>query len=197
MGKGGAAQLNVKQVNVKFGSGEEVLNAYWGFLSDGGLVIPDQDDFDEGQAVRLCIHIASLSQQYDLGGRVVRRQAGDRQAIVAFDHGEPHDMLLTAALSETDDVPARRYQRYAVSLPAEVRGGAEDAHGQLIDVSAGGCCVRLDTSADGALGVGAEVSVETQSFQARGIVVWARGRDRGVSFDAPGQWAVTQFIGTL
>jgi hypothetical protein len=193
MGKGGPALDDVKQVTVKFGSGQEVLSAYWGFLSDGGLVIPDQEDLNEGQLVRLRIRIDSSGADYDLGGRVVRRHSADHQVIVAFDHGEPHDMLLTAALSETDDVPARRFQRYAVSVPVEVG----DAQAQLVDVSAGGCCLRLPAPQAEALPVGADVMVSTQEFEARGTVVWVHGLDRGVSFDESGTWAATQYIESL
>jgi hypothetical protein len=187
----------VKRVEVRFKNGQDVLLAYWGFLSDGGLVIPDREEFAEGQPVRLQVKVASLASDYELGGRIVRRHAADRQAIVAFDPGEPHDMLLTAALAETDDVPARRYQRFSVSLPAELSASEGAAGGHLIDVSAGGCCVRLDAPSNGALAIGAPVSVSTQEFSASGTVVWSRGLDRGVSFDAAGVWAAQQFLDRL
>lgn len=187
----------VKQVEVKFGSGHEVLGAYWGFLSDGGLVIPDSEDLDEGQPVQLRIHIASQNSAYDLGGRVVRRHTDDRQVIVAFDPGEPHDMLLTAALAETDDVPARRFQRFSVSTPAEINGDSGTGAGRLTDVSAGGCCVRLDASSRNGFTLGAAVTISTQEFQSTGTIVWVRGKDRGVSFDEAGVWAAAQYIESL
>ncbi len=194
MDNGGTAALDdVKQIRVTFGSGQEVLSAYWGFLSDGGLVIPDHDDLNEGQPVQLQIHIDSSGARYDLGGRVVRCHAADRQAIVAFHPGEPHDMLLTAALAEADDVPARRFQRYAVSLPVEVGG----VQAQLVDVSAGGCCLRLAAPLASELPIGVDVVVSTQEFEARGTIVWIHGLDRGVSFDESGTWAATQFIESL
>jgi len=186
----------VKEVNVQFGSGQEVLTAYWGFLSDGGLVIPDAGELNEGQAVRLRVRIASSAKDYDLGGRVVRLHADDRQAIVAFDPGEPHDMLLTAALAETDDVPARRYPRISVTLPAEVTSGGDAATGQLHDVSLGGCCVKLDRGSP-AFSVGSVVTVATQTFASTGTVVWRRGPDCGVSFDDAGTEAVTPYIESL
>jgi len=193
MGKGGAANVAVKQITVKFGSGQEVLSAYWGFLADGGLVIPDRGDLDEGQPVQLQIEIGSSGAEYDLGGKVVRRHGAGEQVIVAFDPGEPHDMLLTAALSETDNVPARRFQRYAVSLPVEIGG----VQAQLVDVSAGGCCLRLSMKKTDELPIGTDVVVSTQEFEARGVVVWVHGLDRGISFDAPGTWAATQYIESL
>lgn len=194
MGNGGPAVVDdVKQVRVKFSTGQDVLSAYWGFLSDGGLVIPDQDDLNEGEPVRLQIHIDSSGAKYDLGGRVVRCDGADRQAIVAFHPGEPHDMLLTAALAEADDVPARRYQRYAVSLPVEVGG----FQAQLVDMSAGGCCVRLAAPLADELPIGTDVLVSTQAFEARGTIVWIYGLDRGISFDKSGTWAATQYIETL
>ena len=102
-------------------------------------------------------------------------------------------MLLTAALSEADDVPARRFQRYAVSLPVEVGG----LQAQLVDVSAGGCCLRLAAPLADEIPVGTEVVVSTQEFESRGIVVWVYGLDRGVSFDASGTWAATQYLERL
>lgn len=193
----GGRTVGVKQVEVKFGTGQEVLGAYWGFLSDGGLVIPDDEDLDEGQPVQLHIHIASQYSEYDLGGRVVRRHTNDRHVIVAFDPGEPHDMLLTAALAETDDVPARRYQRFSVSIPAEINGDGGDGAGRLTDVSAGGCCVRLDDSSRASFGLGSAVNISTQEFQSTGTIVWVRGKDRGVSFDEAGVWAASQYIDSL
>jgi hypothetical protein len=189
-------ELKVKQLDVRFGSGQEVLTAYWGFLSDGGLVIPDRGELNLGQLVRLRVHIASSETDCDLGGKVVRLHQRDQQAIVAFDPGEPHDMLLTAALAETDDVPARAYQRHAVALPVEASGSSGDATGRLVDLSCGGCCVRLDDAAE-LFAVGEDIGVTTQEFRATGTVVWAHGQDRGVSFDDAGRAAATTFVDTL
>lgn len=186
----------MKQVDVHFGSGQEVLGAYWGFLSDGGLVIPDGGELDEGQSVTLHVHIASSDTDYDLGGRVVRLHRYDGRAIVAFDPGEPHDMLLTAALAETDDVPARRFHRYSLALPVELTDGSASLAGRLLDLSVGGCCVRLRGDGDG-FAIGSSVRVTTSSFSATGTVVWARGADRGVSFDSAGEAAAERFVDTL
>jgi hypothetical protein len=185
----------LKQVEVRFSCGKDVLSAYWGFLSDGGLVIPDRDDFDEGQAIKLSIHIASSDTSYALGGRVVRRHMAGQQAIVAFDPGEPHDMLLTAALSETDDVPARRFRRYPVSLPAEIERSGEELAGQLTDISRAGCCIRL--AGEHTLAVGDRVHLSTPRFAASGAVVWIRGKECGVSFDEIGIAASSKFIDSL
>ena len=188
----------MRQVNVRFGTGQEVLNAYWGFLSDGGLVIPDQDGFAEGVAVSVRVQIASSQTQYELFGRIVRRDAA-RHAVVAFDPGEPHDMLLTAALSETDDVPARRHKRHQLKKRAEVLNGDGRAPvtGRMLDVSRAGCCVRLDGATAGAFPNGTSVTVLVDGMRASGTVVWARGADRGVSFDEAGCIAAESFIDSL
>ncbi len=187
----------MKQVDVRFGSGQEVLTAYWGFLSDGGLIIPDRDDLDEGQPVQLNIHIDSTDKAYELGGKIVRRAFRNEHAIVAFHPGEPHDMLLTAALSETDDVPARQYHRFNLSLPVEVTTPDLSLAGSLVNISSGGCCVRFDGVSNGGCSVGASVTVATDAFSATGVVVWVRGADRGISFDDRGVNAAAGYISSL
>jgi hypothetical protein len=174
-----------------------VLTAYWGFLSSGGLVIPDEDSFDEGQPVSVNVHIASQKAEYALFGRIVRRQTASRRAVIAFDPGEPHDMLLTAALSETDDVPARRHPRHATAARVQLTNGAGAVEAQLLDISAAGCCVRVHGGADGAFVVGDHVHLSCNGVEASGTVVWAHGHDRGVSFDDAGCAAAAELIRDL
>lgn len=178
----------LKDLKVSFGTGLEVLNAYWGYLSDGGLVIEDRAELDVGDTVALDVHIESSRASYALAGKVVRRESRSGQAVIAFDPGQPHDLLLSEALAETDNVPARRHRRYRIELKARVRrisdGACSDA--LLINISREGCCAQLSAPDGGALSVGASLEIEAGAFVARGSVVWQRSLERGIRFTDDG-----------
>jgi len=173
---------------VSFGSGQEVLNAYWGFLGDGGLVIADDVGLEQGESVRLQVRVASLESEFALAGRVVRARPGRGGAVVAFDPGQPQDMLLSAAIAEADDVPARESRRYDVDELVELRANGQSAEARVVNVSESGCCLRLDAAGRDALPAGElEVRIEGPHFTARGTIVWSNSSERGVHFhEAPG-----------
>lgn len=178
----------MKELEVRFDSGRDVLSAYWGYLSDGGLVIPDEGGLAVGDPVSLSILITSASATYSLAGRVVRRDAAAQRAVIAFAPGQPHDMLLTQALADADKVPARRARRFRVDLDARVRDSRNGAHpvaARLVDVSELGCCVRL-AAGTGAppLVTGTPIEIAADLFNVEGRVVWDRADDRGVVFAA-------------
>jgi hypothetical protein len=184
----------VKELNVRFKNGRDVLNAYWGYLSDGGLIIDSEEDgghggLDVGQPVSLNIQIDSSRSSYLLSGRVVRRQAEGKQVIVAFRPGEPHDMLLTEALAETDNVPAGHHRPYRGDVGAEV-SQVEDCSAstpaRLLNISQEGCCLRVDDPSRGDIGVGVRVKIAATEFALLGEVVWARNTWRGVRFTEGG-----------
>lgn len=180
--------MAVKDVEVRFASGKEVLGAYWGYLSDGGLVIPDEGGLAVGDAVSLSVRITSASASYALAGRVVRRDPAARRAVIAFAPGQPHDMLLTQALADADNVPARRARRFRVELEASVRdrsNGAEEEPARLLDVSELGCCMQLPVADVDHMTVGTPVEIAAEPFRVAGRVVWTRRDERGVAF-APG-----------
>jgi hypothetical protein len=176
----------VKELEVRFDSGRDVLSAYWGYLSDGGLVIPDEGNLAVGDPVSLSILITSASATYSLAGRVVRRDAAAQRAVIAFAPGQPHDMLLTQALADADKVPARRARRFRVDLDASVRDSRNGAHpvaARLVDVSELGCCVRLAAGTDAPpLVTGTPVEIAAEPFHVEGRIVWDRADDRGVLF---------------
>jgi hypothetical protein len=178
----------VKAVTVEFKTGQEVLAAYWGYLADGGLVIPAPPEVGEGESVALRIRIASLATDYAIAGRVVKRHPEGRQAVVAFHPGEPHDMLLSAVLAETDDVPPREHRRFACNLAAEVVppwAPDQTVHGRIVNVSEVGCCVQLSGDEAEALPLGtSDIRIHSGKFRAVGRVVWARAAERGVQFVA-------------
>lgn len=175
----------MKAVEVRFASGKEVLGAYWGYLSDGGLVIPDDGGLTVGDAVSLSVQITSASASYALAGRVVRRDPTSRRAVIAFAPGQPHDMLLTQALADADNVPARRARRFRVDLDATVRdrsNGAEEEPARLIDVSELGCCLQLPLATEEDMTIGTPVEIAAGPFRVAGNVVWTRRDERGVAF---------------
>jgi hypothetical protein len=169
------------ELQIRFGNGREVLNAYWGYLSDGGLVVLDHG-VDVGQTVALEVHVESTRTRYALVGTVVRREAGGSM-VIRFNPGEPHDMLLTEALAETDNVPARRHRRYRLERPGRIAADAPIAGAcRILDVSEEGCCVEV-TAETAALEVGTRLTVMWDGIKVVGKVVWSRHTERGVAFD--------------
>jgi hypothetical protein len=184
----------MKHVDVRFGSGRDVLNAYWGYLSHGGLVIRDPAGLDVGQPVSLQVEIESSQSRYSLAGEVVKRQS-DGRTVIAFRPGEPHDMLLTEALAETDQVPPRRHRRFQVDLDAHVQApSGTELPARVVNLSEGGCCVRVVRGAAN-LDIGADVDIRASDFRATGRVVWTRHTERGVRFEDPG--AVKRYLDKL
>lgn len=195
----------LKDFKVRFGNGVEVLNAYWGYLSDGGLVIEDRSELAVGDMVALNVHIESSRASYALAGKVVRREQTSGQAVIAFDPGQPHDLLLSEALAETDNVPARRHRRFRVEVPARLRRRTRvgpDGEATLINVSREGCCARLDEPDNGHFTVGASLEIAAGNVVATGRVVWQRGAERGIHFAEPdhqgaAQTLVQQYLASL
>jgi hypothetical protein len=173
----------VKQVEVRFETGRDVLNSYWGYLNHGGLVIEHESELDEGENVSLRVHVASSGTQHSLHGRVVKRRS--TQVVVAFEPGQPHDMLLSEALHETENVPARRHRRYTIRFDATVRAaspGAAPVAAHVVNLSEEGCCLALSQSLRDAYAVGSRILIGSPYGDLVGDVVWAVGTERGVRF---------------
>lgn len=184
-GERNVGMAGLKRLDVRFASGQEVLSSYWGYLSNGGLIIDaSARDLEVGDEVVLRVVIESADSDYLFHGQVVKHQPDGGLAVVAFHPGEPHDMLLTEALAETDDVPARRHRRYPVDLTAEVTevGEAAPASAQVVNISEEGCCLAVADQHASRFAVGTAVSIRTTTFSAEGRVVWSRNRERGISF---------------
>lgn len=191
----------VKAIAVSFSTGRDVLNAYWGFLSNGGLVIRDPYGLREGEPVALEITIESSQQRYRLHGQVVRRPGFDStvdeqgKAVIEFHPGEPHDLLLSAAWAETDNVPARKHKRFPTDRPVDVRlpdSGAR-ARGRVLNVSRGGLCVHL-AAPHPDLADGDRVVIAHGDATAEGRVRWARADDLGIEFDVASEIDAEKFF---
>ena len=96
------------QLDVHFSDGREVLNAYWGYLAGGGLIIRRDDNaqaLENGQPVVLHVHIGTR-RAFSIHGNVVRCLP-DR-TMIRFDAHDTQNRLLTEALAERDiDMEAR------------------------------------------------------------------------------------------
>ena len=191
----------MKQIQVKFATGKELLASYWGFLANGGLVLHEQlDDLAQGEGVELEVTIESAQQSYQLRGRVVHTRRGaatHEHAVVAFDPGEPQDFLLSAAWSDVDNVPTRRHRRFPVDGGVRVRSGDGEVLGRLVNVSHGGCCVRVLPAPD-ELGftVGGDAFVAGE-HEIACVVRWTCAADMGLEFKDPETQVVRRFVEKL
>ena len=175
-----------RSVAVRFGTAADVLDSYWGFLSHGGLVLRNDHGLTEGEPVHLEVTIESSSTQVRLRGQVVRGPAGDpRRAVIAFDPGQPQDQLLTAAWAEVENVPARRHRRFPLDGAMRLLDGRGreilEPKGKVVNLSAGGICLR--TGAPLAIAQGARVTISGESGTLLpALVRWISGTEIGLEF---------------
>jgi Tfp pilus assembly protein PilZ len=181
----------MRSVQVQFPSGREVLSSYWGFLKNGGLVLREPKDLNEGDSVLLDVKIKSLKQTYKFAGRVVKRtpfvtDGGDGQrAFVAFNEGQDQEDMLNAAWADTHDVPQRKHRRYPGGGDvryATIEHPSREVRGRILDVSPGGCRLKGPV----ALPVGARVRVNVLGLTLDGQIRWSTpGNEMGIEFSRP------------
>jgi Tfp pilus assembly protein PilZ len=191
----------MKSVAVTFPNGRELLDSYWGLLANGGLVLPEPAGLHEGDQVTLELIIASSGQRHVLKGRVVRTPPhADNEpgrVIIAFDPGEPHDLLLSAAWADLENVPPRRARRFVLDVDVRFHdpGTGAELSGRLVNVSLGGCCLRVSRSSDPAkMPVGRPLTIISDRHKLDGVVRWSEGSCRGIEFHAGDQGAVEGFV---
>lgn len=175
----------MRSLSVQFASGREVLNSYWGFLKNGGLVLADPHDLIEGDNVVLDVKIRSLKRSYKIAARVVKRAPDGDRAFVAFEEGQEQDVMLNAAWADSHEVPQRKHRRYVTGnnvLYAQAGQPTSTHAGQILDVSPGGCRLR----GPHLYPVGARIRLTTMGIELDGQVRWtAGGREMGVEFQKP------------
>jgi hypothetical protein len=175
----------MRSIQVQFASGREVLNSYWGFLRDGGLVLADPQNLIEGDDVIVDVKIKSLKRSYKLAARVVKRAPDGQRAFVAFDAGQEQDLMLNAAWADSHEVPQRKHRRYPTGnkvLYAATSETQATHAGQILDVSPGGCRLK----GPHLFPVGARVRVIALGIELDGQVRWtAAGREMGIEFQKP------------
>ncbi len=174
----------MRSIQVHFASGREVLNSYWGFLRNGGLVLADPRDLVEGDSVLLDVKIKSLKRSYKIAARVVNRAPDGQRTFVAFDAGQEQDVMLNAAWADSHEVPQRKHRRYPTGNSVLYGGNGQTAThaGQILDVSPGGCRLRGPQL----FAVGTRVRVIALGIELAGQVRWtAGGREMGIEFQKP------------
>ncbi len=170
-------------IDVCFSSGDELLSSYWGYLTGGGLIIADPG-FEVGKPLSLRVTIDSSESQYRLRGTVVKREPDSERAIIAFRSGEAHDMLLSEALADSENVAPRRYARFGVDCHIAAQWGSESVDARIVNVSQEGCCLELAKADRDAMRIDAEVAVRVGDVHALGTVVWIRNIERGLHMSA-------------
>ena len=178
MGNGGVG-MGEAAIDVRFGSGDELLSSYWGYLTGGGLIIADPG-FEVGKPLSMRVTIDSSASQYRLRGTVVKREPDSAKAIIAFRSGEAHDMLLSEALADSENVAPRRYARFGVDCRLVASWGANKSEVRIVNVSREGCCLELGKDERETMGIDSEVAVHFGDVQALGTVVWVRNIERGL-----------------
>lgn len=169
----------MKEVDIHFASGRDVLGAYWGYLSGGGLAIERSaymQELHEGQPVALRVHVAS-HQGVAVSGKVVRTKP--HKAMIAFDVGDSQLRLLTAALSG-------RYMDTEMQVTVrDADSGTEAAVGRVFELSEDGCCIRLNDDDDSTcLPAGTEVALDMDGLHVTGCVLWAQDQQRWILFNS-------------
>jgi PilZ domain len=174
----------MRNIDVQFPSGREVLRSYWGFLRSGGLVIDGSRDIGEGEALMVQVRIQSLKQSYHFAGRMVKRSTDGARAFIAFNEGEDQDSMLNAAWADSDGVPQRKHRRFPAEDEVRYAVGAatELVAGRLLDLSPGGCRLRGVS----ALPVGSRLKMRALGLELDGQVRWTTpGNEMGIEFSKP------------
>lgn len=175
----------MRNVLVQFPSGREVLSSYWGFLKNGGLVIKEPKDLNEGDPIVLDVRIKSLKQSYRFAGHVVKRIPNEQRMFVAFNEGQDQQIMLNAAWADSNDVPQRKHRRYAGGGEVRYTPSADpsrEIRGHVLDVSPGGCRLRGPR----ALPVSTRVRVTAIGIVLEGHVRWSTaGNEMGIEFNKP------------
>lgn len=179
MADGGSQVSEDTAIDVSFGSGEDLLSSYWGYLTGGGLIITDPG-FEVGVALSMRVTIDSSSSQYRLQGTVVKREPDSDKAIIAFRAGEAHDMLLSEALADSENVAPRRHARFLLECPVVATIGDTKVSVMLVNLSREGCCLELPKEARDSLEIDTEVAIQHEEIHALGTVVWVRNIERGL-----------------
>lgn len=167
----------MKEVEVRFASGREVLGAYWGHLTGGGIAVDPAalgEELREGQSVSLQVRVGA-DHRVAIPGTVVKKS--QNKVILAFAADDGKRRLLTAAFSE-------RRVALDTRLLATDPDGVVDILGHVFQISDAGCCVRLsELEQQLPLSVGTNVTLLVDGLRVSGCVVAARADERWVLFD--------------
>ncbi|ACY16266.1 hypothetical protein [Haliangium ochraceum] len=173
----------MKEVEVHFASARDVLGAYWGHLTGGGLAISRHhlsEEVCEGQTVSLQVCV-DRQHRGDIIGTVIR--TSPTKAIVAFSADDGKRELFTVAFSECCSASDVRL------LVADSDGNEVNLQATLAQLSDAGCCVTL-AAGDEALdeiSLGSNVTVilgdSSENLRITGCVMAQWGALRWILFD--------------
>jgi hypothetical protein len=187
------------RIAATFASGTDVLESYWGFLTGGGLFLPDQPDLKEGQEVNL--DIAMRGRRYALRARLVHRsQAGSGEVMaLAFARGGLQSSLLADAWSDAHGVPPRTFHRLAPHQSAHLKllAAGQSRSADVIDISYGGLCLFAEEADHYRAGDAVLIDGGDGLVPAR--VRWTEGRRVGLEFEhvSRDSWRVTSRLMTM
>ncbi|GAB4535587.1 MAG: hypothetical protein Tsb0020_50740 [Haliangiales bacterium] len=169
--------MTTKQVDVHFATGRDLLSAYWGHLTGGGLAVSSSQASEalrDGQTVTLLVHIGG-QPRVAIRGTVVR--SSPAKSVVAFSRSDAKERLLTAAFSAREMNMTARVSTADPDQPSEF----DVVVHRLSDT---GCCLGVDPSFDGQLlFVGTELGIELGGIRVTGCVVASIRDERWVMFD--------------
>jgi hypothetical protein len=198
-----------KSLQVSFPTARDLLGAYWGLLANGGLVLPSPPyGLGQGDPIALDVTIESSAIRCQLTGHVVRHPGTTEGAptdriVIAFDPGEPQDVLLDAAWAEIDNVPARRERRFPLDVDIRFAPGASpdeaaaaaELSGRLVNLSLGGCCLRVPRGGEASrVKVGEPLTLISRNRKLAGVVKWVDGSCRGIEFLGTERETVESFV---
>ena len=152
-------------------------------------------------AVVLHVSIGSSGESFVLRGKVVRTPhdpENRERVVIAFDAGEPHDLLLDAAWAESEHVAGRKQRRFPMDVDIRffsARSGEIELSGRLLNLSFGGCCLRVTRPVDQArFTVGEPLTLISPRSRVPGVVRWSEGSCRGIEFEGDDRGAVEHFV---
>ena len=152
----------VKHVDVHFSDRRAAFDAYWGYLSRGGLVLrlaaTQSSPLCAGETIVMRVSIGAGPLAGEMCGSFVRCMA-DGRAVIAFADVDVHDRFLALAVcGDGVDVDAHVHHD-GIAEPMRVRNLSEQ-----------GC--RIDVGSTNDCGLGSDIDIETASFRIKGRVVW-------------------------
>jgi len=154
---GAAQQFDIITGNPVFveftGSKQKLQSRFVGFKEGKYVIIATP----EGGQLALQDHTGKLIVKYVHEGAVIAFQAPLLDALQA-----PDQLLFLAYPQEVTRQNLRQQKRYGCEYQARVSGQGSLVTGQLVDISAGGCCCRLSKKA---LGTDQQVPKKDESVQ--------------------------------
>jgi len=192
--------VKVKNVEVTFASGKQILDAYWGFLANGGLVLPSSPELQVGDEVAINVTLESQRKRWRFRGVVVKRPPSHDWidvAYISFHPDQPHDLLLSAAWAEAEHTAARRSHRHSCDLPVRYTpadlpaDGSASLLGRVMNVSESGALMRAGIL----FPVGTELRLDLEGLHVRAWVAWRLdppGMLMGLSFAPEGSAEVME-----